>query len=147
MKILVVDDHVLIREALRGVLRELKGETTVILEASDSREAVRELEQHGDVELVLLDLNLPDRDGLDVLQELGTLADRGQGRPLRIPCARESVEGARSRRRRLHSQVGTARSHVQRVQLGVRGWHLRAARDPRAAFRPMPLRHLRRVQI
>lgn len=71
MKILVVDDHVLIREALRGVLRELKGETTVILEASDSREAVRELEQHGDVELVLLDLNLPDRDGLDVLQELG----------------------------------------------------------------------------
>ena len=146
MKILVVDDHVLIREALRGVLRELKGETTVILEASDSREAVRELEQHGDVELVLLDLNLPDRDGLDVLQELVHA-----GRPclfvLRIPCARESVEGARSRRRRLHSQVGTARSHVQRVQLGVRGWHLRAARDPRAAFRPMPLRHLRRVQI
>jgi hypothetical protein len=26
MKILVVDDHVLIREAMRGVLRELKGE-------------------------------------------------------------------------------------------------------------------------
>lgn len=71
MKILVVDDHVLIREALRGVLRELKGETTVILEAPESSEALRQLEQHGDLDLVLLDLNLPDRDGLDVLQELG----------------------------------------------------------------------------
>ena len=71
MKILVVDDHVLIREALRGVLRELKGETTLILEAPKSSEALRQLEQHGDVDLVLLDLNLPDRDGLDLLQELG----------------------------------------------------------------------------
>ena len=73
MKILVVDDHVLIRDALRGVLCGLKGETTVILEAPDSHAALRQLEQHGDVELVLLDLNLPDRDGLDVLQELGSL--------------------------------------------------------------------------
>lgn len=72
MKILVVDDHVLIRDALRGVLCGLKGEATVILEAPDSRAALRQLEQHGDVELVLLDLNLPDRDGLDVLQELGS---------------------------------------------------------------------------
>lgn len=71
MKILVVDDHVLIREALRGVLRELKGETTTILEAPESGAALRQLEQHGDVDLVLLDLNLPDRDGLDVLRELG----------------------------------------------------------------------------
>ena len=71
MKVLVVDDHVLIREALRGVLRELKGETTVILEAPDSREALRQLEEQNDVDLVLLDLNLPDRDGLDVLRELG----------------------------------------------------------------------------
>jgi DNA-binding NarL/FixJ family response regulator len=71
MKILVVDDHVLIREALRGVLRELKGENTVILEAPESGEALRQLELHSDVDLVLLDLNLPDRDGLDVLRELG----------------------------------------------------------------------------
>ena len=71
MKCLIVDDHVLIREALRGVLRELKGETTAILEAPDSRQALRQLEQHPDVELVLLDLALPDRDGFDLLIELG----------------------------------------------------------------------------
>jgi DNA-binding NarL/FixJ family response regulator len=71
MKCLVIDDHVLIRDALRGVLIELKGAATVILEAPDSRQAVRLLEQHPDVELILLDLGLPDRSGFDVLVELG----------------------------------------------------------------------------
>ena len=71
MKILVIDDHVLIREAMRGVLRELKGEAAVILEASDSRQAMCQIEQNADVELVLLDLGLPDRDGLEMLSELG----------------------------------------------------------------------------
>ena len=71
MKILVIDDHVLIREAMRGVLRELKGEAAVILEASDSRRAMCQIEQNPDLELVLLDLGLPDRDGLEMLSELG----------------------------------------------------------------------------
>ena len=71
MKILVVDDHVLIREAMRGVLRELRGEAAVILEASDSRQAKHQIEQNPDVELVLLDLGLPDQDGLEMLSELG----------------------------------------------------------------------------
>ena len=70
MKILVVDDHVLIREALRDVLRELKGEATVVLEAADSRQAMRQIEQNPDLELIVLDLWLPDRDGFAVLAEL-----------------------------------------------------------------------------
>ena len=69
MKILVVDDHVLIREALRGVLRELKPDAAV-LEAPNSLVAMQRIEQNPDVELVLLDLNLPDRDGFGVLSEL-----------------------------------------------------------------------------
>ena len=71
MKILVVDDHVLIREALRGVLRELKGDAAIVIEAADSREAMRQIEQHRDVKLILLDLALPDRDGFEMLGELG----------------------------------------------------------------------------
>jgi DNA-binding NarL/FixJ family response regulator len=70
MKILVVDDHVLIREALRGVLKELKGEGAAVLEAPDSQAAMAQLAQNPDVELVLLDLGLPDRDGFEVLAEL-----------------------------------------------------------------------------
>ena len=69
MKILVVDDHELIREAMRGALAELDGEAA-ILEAADSREAMRLIEEHPDLDLILLDLNLPDRDGFTVLSEL-----------------------------------------------------------------------------
>src|SRR5215475_15607214 len=69
MKILVVEDHVLMREALRGVLKELKGDAAVIIEAPDSRQAMREIKQNPDVELVLLDLGLPDRDGFEILSE------------------------------------------------------------------------------
>jgi DNA-binding NarL/FixJ family response regulator len=69
MKILVVDDHVLIREALRGVLKELKDDIS-ILEASDSRRAMEIVAEESDLGLILLDLNLPDRDGFAVLSEL-----------------------------------------------------------------------------
>lgn len=69
MKILIVDDHVLIREALRGVLSELKREA-VFLDAPDGRKAMTRIAENPDTDLVLLDLNLPDRSGLDVLAEL-----------------------------------------------------------------------------
>jgi DNA-binding NarL/FixJ family response regulator len=69
MKILVVDDHVLIRDALRGVLRELK-QDAVVLEAADCRQAMQLVETQADLGLILLDLNLPDRDGFSVLGEL-----------------------------------------------------------------------------
>jgi DNA-binding NarL/FixJ family response regulator len=68
MKFLLVDDHALIREALRGVLRELDDGAT-ILEASRWGEAARLLAEHPDLALVLLDLGLPDRDGFAALKE------------------------------------------------------------------------------
>jgi|SRR5262245_14479147 len=70
MKILIVDDHALIREALHTVLKQLKRET-VLFEAANSRQAMQIVEeQHPDLSLILLDINLPDRDGLSVLGEL-----------------------------------------------------------------------------
>ena len=69
MKVLLVDDHALIRDALRGVLKELSDDATV-LEASDCRQAMRLIEAHPDLHLILLDLNLPDRDGFAVLADL-----------------------------------------------------------------------------
>ncbi|HEY7301101.1 MAG TPA: response regulator transcription factor [Xanthobacteraceae bacterium] len=69
MKILVVDDHALIREALRGVLKDLRDDISV-LEAEDSRQAMGIVAEEGDLGLILLDLNLPDRDGFSVLSEL-----------------------------------------------------------------------------
>jgi DNA-binding NarL/FixJ family response regulator len=69
MKILLIDDHVLIRQAMQGVLRKLKRDA-VVLEATNSAEAMARLAENPDVELILLDLTLPDRDGFAVLTDL-----------------------------------------------------------------------------
>jgi DNA-binding NarL/FixJ family response regulator len=72
MKVLVVDDHVLIREALHGVLRELEVEIE-ILEADDCDRAKVLVEQHHDLELLFLDLCLPDGNGLALLQTIRSI--------------------------------------------------------------------------
>jgi DNA-binding NarL/FixJ family response regulator len=69
MKFLVIDDHVLIREAFRGVLNEFRRDAAV-LEAANCRQAERLVEEHADLEVVLLDLNLPDGDGFRLLAQL-----------------------------------------------------------------------------
>ena len=69
MKILVVDDHALIRDAVRGVLKQLVDDS-MILEAPDSRRATQLIQEHPDLRLILLDLNLPDCVGLVYLADL-----------------------------------------------------------------------------
>jgi DNA-binding NarL/FixJ family response regulator len=69
MKILVVDDHALIRDALRDILKVLKKDA-VVLETADCGQTMRLVEEHGDIELILLDLTLPDGSGLEMLAKL-----------------------------------------------------------------------------
>jgi DNA-binding NarL/FixJ family response regulator len=69
VKILVADDHPLIREAFRHLLTELEG-GVVVLEAGDCDGACRLIEQHPDLDLVLLDLRLPGAGGLVTLEKL-----------------------------------------------------------------------------
>jgi len=69
MNILVVDDHFLIRDALRDWLTKLNSEAT-ILEAANGHQAIELISEHTELQLVLLELDLPDRDGFSVLSEL-----------------------------------------------------------------------------
>lgn len=69
MKILVVDDHPLIREALKGVLRDLDPGIELI-EAESLQEALLAVAAHPDLRLMLLDLGLPGESGLDALPML-----------------------------------------------------------------------------
>ncbi len=66
MKILVVDDHALVREGLRQVLKGL-GTDVDVLEAGSCSRAFELAAQHTDLDLVLLDYHLPDMNGLDAL--------------------------------------------------------------------------------
>ncbi|WP_158771388.1 response regulator transcription factor [Paraglaciecola sp. L1A13] len=56
--LLVADDHPLYRDALRGALTMSFSELT-LLEAADLMQTVALLEQHNDVDLLLLDLHMP----------------------------------------------------------------------------------------
>ena len=73
MKILIVDDHTLIREALGGVLLELRPDAAVV-EASDCREALELVHENAaELDLIVFDLGLPDGDGFEALGELRAL--------------------------------------------------------------------------
>jgi len=69
VKILVADDHALIREAFRHLLTGLVNGVTV-LEAGDSGGAYQLIGQHPDLDLLLLDLRLPGTGGLAMLEKL-----------------------------------------------------------------------------
>lgn len=70
MKILVVDDHALVREGLRQVLKGLE-DNLEVLQAGTCGQAFALAETHGDIDLVLLDYHLPDMTGLEALAVFG----------------------------------------------------------------------------
>jgi DNA-binding NarL/FixJ family response regulator len=72
VRILLVDDHTLFREALLHVLRQFDS-TAVVIESSNAREAIRLAAHYHDLDLILLDLTLPGLNGLSALPELHEL--------------------------------------------------------------------------
>jgi len=69
MKILVIDDHPLIQEALRHVLAALDP-TLELIQAQDASEAHAALSRDPDTDLIVLDLALPGCDGFELLADL-----------------------------------------------------------------------------
>jgi len=67
-KILIVDDHPLVREGLRRII-DSQPDLTVCGEASNAKEAVAAVATH-QPNLVLLDLSMPGRDGIDLTKQL-----------------------------------------------------------------------------
>lgn len=62
MKIMLVDDHALFREGLRYVLQQLP-ESVEVLEAGNFHDGLRLAEQYPELDLALLDLNMPGSEG------------------------------------------------------------------------------------
>jgi DNA-binding NarL/FixJ family response regulator len=59
----------LIRQAMHGVLKKLKRDAT-ILEASNWASATTVVANNSDIDLIILDLTLPDKDGFEALSKL-----------------------------------------------------------------------------
>jgi len=68
-QILIADDHPLYREAIAGVISSTFPDVT-LYEAEDFQSAQKVLEEHDDLDLVLLDLNMPGMDGLNGLIQM-----------------------------------------------------------------------------
>ena len=72
IKVLLADDHKIVREGLRRIIEE-SGEMEVVAEAADGHDAIsRALDTRPDVAVV--DISMPGMDGLEVVSQLKSLA-------------------------------------------------------------------------
>src|SRR2546422_11490125 len=68
IRIVLADDHVLVRQGLKSLLEREKFQ--VVAEASDGQDAVRLTEAHHP-DIVVLDISMPTQNGIDAARELG----------------------------------------------------------------------------
>ena len=87
LRLLVIDDHALVREGLMQTLHQL-GDGVVCVGAQDADEALREL-QSEDYDLVLLDLMMP---GINGMAFLGVLRKRFPSLPVVILSALDDAD-------------------------------------------------------
>jgi len=68
MRILVADDHAVVRQGVKQILADIK-DTVVIDEAQNGSETLKKV-SHNSYEVVLLDISMPGRGGLDILKDI-----------------------------------------------------------------------------
>jgi len=74
IKILIADDHAIVREGLKQILSE-SPDLVVVAEASSGQEVLEKISKK-DLDLVVLDIAMPGRGGLDILKEIKTQTPR-----------------------------------------------------------------------
>ena len=72
MKLLIIDDHPVVRDGLAALLRQLGPEVTVLL-AEGVSQGLGLADVHPDLDVVILDLAMPGSDGFAALHEFGRL--------------------------------------------------------------------------
>lgn len=68
INVMIADDHLIVREGIKQIL-ELDGDIRVIAEASNGKECIELLDEKK-TDILLLDINMPEMNGLKVLQYL-----------------------------------------------------------------------------
>ncbi|QAU34375.1 response regulator transcription factor [Janthinobacterium sp. 17J80-10] len=68
IKVLIADDHAIVREGLKQILADTK-DIAVAGEADSGLEAIK-LVRQGKGDVLLLDISLPDRNGIEVLKQV-----------------------------------------------------------------------------
>ena len=68
INIMIADDHLMVREGLKQLL-ELDGDIVVNAEADDGEQCINQLRSKN-TDVLLLDINMPRMNGLEVLQHI-----------------------------------------------------------------------------
>jgi DNA-binding NarL/FixJ family response regulator len=105
VRVLIADDHALIRSGLRALL-EREGEFQVVAEASDGYEAI-ELAIRHKPDVILLDVGMPRLSGTDAAQQIAE----------KVPAARMVIVS-------MHSDEGYV---LRALKAGARGYLLKAS--------------------
>ena len=108
MKILLADDHALIRSGLRNELEELEAAVEFV-EAWDADSLRQMLDRHVDLDLALVDLTMP---GMDGARTIGALREAHPTIPLIVLSGADPV--AELRAHRLNELLADAASHLGR---------------------------------
>lgn len=69
IKLLIVDDHPLVIDGLKTMLKDV-GYMQVTGAVKSGRDALNFLDEHSDINVILLDINLPDIDGLHLCEQI-----------------------------------------------------------------------------
>jgi DNA-binding NarL/FixJ family response regulator len=112
LRVILADDHTLMRAGLRGLLEKLDG-IEVIAEADDGPQALRLIEQHRP-DLALLDISMPKLNGLEVTAQVTK----------RFPQTRVLILS-------MHSSEEYAR---QAIRAGAAGYLLKGAKPTELAL-------------
>jgi two-component system invasion response regulator UvrY len=74
IRVLICDDHLIVRQGIKQILADT-GDIVVVEEADNGPDAIRKTREAsvasaGGIDVVLMDIAMPQRDGLDVLRQL-----------------------------------------------------------------------------
>lgn len=103
LDVLIVDDSAAIRKILRRVLKQAEVPLGQVLEAGDGMEALETL-KNANIGLVLLDVNMPNMDGMKLLAQI-----KARSEWQRLPVIIVTTEGGQSK-------------VMEAVQLGAAGY-------------------------
>lgn len=70
LKIAVVDDHALFRRGLINLILSFGSAYEIVFECSNGKEFLVELQKHPDLQIAIVDMNMPDMNGFETATEL-----------------------------------------------------------------------------